>query len=128
MSPLPKDVINFLVTHIETIDQLEILRILNEDRARDWPSADLASAVQTDVDSVRAHAVAMHARGLVAISANGTDVSCRYGVASPELEKGVTRVLQIYKERPVTMIKMVYERAKDPLRDFANAFRVRKAD
>jgi hypothetical protein len=35
-------------------------------------------------------------------------------------------VLQLYRERPVSMIKLVYARARDPLRNFADAFRLRK--
>jgi hypothetical protein len=44
------------------------------------------------------------------------------------LQELVDRLLQLYRERPVTMIKMVYERAKDPLRKFADAFRLRKEE
>lgn len=38
----------------------------------------------------------------------------------------VARLLQIYRQRPVSMIKLVYKRAKDSLRAFADAFRFRK--
>ena len=62
------------------------------------------------------------------ISTRGAGLSCRYGVNTPALENMVGRLLQMYKERPVTMIKMVYEQAKDPLRAFADAFRIRKED
>ena len=47
---------------------------------------------------------------------------------TPDLEEMLGRLLQMYKERPVTMIKMVYERAEDPLRAFADSFRIRKED
>ena len=46
----------------------------------------------------------------------------------PALADLVVRLLQLYKERPVTLIKMVYARAKDPLRTFADAFRLRKEE
>jgi predicted ArsR family transcriptional regulator len=114
--------------HIETIDQLEILRVLGEDREKEWDSAALAGEVQAEPQAVRAHLAAMHARGLLMTTTRGAGLSCRFGVSTPELEDLVSRVLQTYKERPVTMIKMVYERAKDPLRAFADAFRIRKED
>jgi hypothetical protein len=112
--------------NVESIDQLEILRVLGEDREKEWDSVALAVAVQAEPQAVRAHLAAMQSRGLLATTARGAGFCCRYGVAAPELETMVERLLQMYKERPVTMIKMVYERARDPLRAFADAFRIRK--
>jgi hypothetical protein len=70
----------------------------------------------------------MHDRGLIAAVARGTRVFYRFGTKTPELEEMVRRLLQLYKERPVTMIKMVYERARNPLQALADVFRNRKAD
>lgn len=124
----PEDVTRFLYNSVESIDQLEILRVLGEDREREWDVVALAGAVQSDPQAVRAHLAAMHARGLLEMSARGGGLSCRYGAGTPELEDMIRRLLQLYKERPVTMIKMVYEQARDRLRAFADSFRIRKED
>lgn len=127
MEPFPEDVARFLYDHVESIDQLEILRVLGEERGKPWNSDDLAAVVQADPRSVRSHIEAMHARGLIEkVAGQAAGLSCRYGPRTPELENMVARLLQIYRERPVSMIKLVYERAKDPLRAFADAFRIRK--
>ncbi|MHB1556625.1 MAG: hypothetical protein ACYC61_03975 [Isosphaeraceae bacterium] len=127
MEPFPEDVARFLYDHVESIDQLEILRVLGEERDKQWNSDDLAVAAQADPRSVRSHIEAMHARGLLEkTTGQGAGLSCRYGPRTAELENMVARLLQIYRERPVSMIKLVYERAKDPLRAFADAFRFRK--
>lgn len=128
MEPLPSDVIKFIDENIESIDQLEILRILSEDRQREWREAELASEVQAKVPAVHTAISAMQSRGLLAVTTDGLGIACRCGPQTPELEALVNRLLQVYKERPVTMIKVVYERAKDPLRAFADAFRIRKED
>lgn len=127
MEPFPEDVARFLYDHVESIDQLEILRVLGEERDKQWSSDDLAAAVQAEPRSVRSHIDAMHSRGLLEkIIGPEARLSCRYGPRTVELENMVARLLQIYRERPVSMIKLVYERAKDPLRAFADAFRFRK--
>jgi hypothetical protein len=77
---------------------------------------------------VAAHVAALHARGLIAARKLGADVLGRYGPRTPELEALVGKLLQLYRERPVSMIKMVYDRARDPLRNFADAFRLRKKE
>lgn len=128
MEPLPNDVVKFIDENIESIDHLEILRILSEDRERDWDQETLARQVQTKVEVIRTVAAALNARGLLVTTTRSAEISCRYGPRTPELEALISRLLQVYKERPVTMIKTVYERAKDPLRAFADAFRIRKEE
>lgn len=123
-----EDVTRFLYDNVESIDQLEILRVLGEDQEREWDSIALAGAVQSDPQAVRAHLAAMHARGLLEMTARGAGFACRYGAGTPEMEDMIRRLLQLYKERPVTMIKMVYEQARDRLRAFADSLRLGKGD
>jgi len=128
VEPLPEDVARFMNENVETIDQLEILRVLGEERQREWDARALSSEVQTEPEAIRAHLAAMQARGLITTATRAAGLTYRFGASTPELESMVNRLLQVYKERPVTMIKLVYERAKDPLRAFADAFRLRKED
>lgn len=128
VEPIPEDVSRFMHDYVETIDQLEILRVLSEVPDREWDIASLAHEVQAEPQRIRAHLAAMAARGLLSMTVQGPNITCRHGAGTPDLEQMVSRLLQVYRERPVTMIKMVYERAKDPLRAFADAFRFRKKD
>ena len=125
MNPLPDDILRFLYGNIESVDQLEVLRVLGDDRGRDWTAHALAAEVQGDPVVIAADVAALKARGLLAAEARGAEVVVRYG-PGPATADLVGRLLDLYKERPVTMIKMVYDRAKDPLRTLADAFRLRK--
>jgi hypothetical protein len=127
VEPFPEEIRRFLDGNIESIDQLEILRVLGEDPGRAWTAAELGAAVQAEPAAVSAHLAAMRGRGLLATEARGPDVVARHGPA-PAVAELVGRLLQLYKERPVSMIKLVYDRAKDPLRNFADAFRLRKEE
>ena len=124
LEPIPEDVRQFLDRSIESIDQLEVLRVLGDDRAAEWTVAKLGEVVQGDPAAIGGHVAALHARGLLAAEKRGADWVCRYGPRD-DLEPQVARLLQCYRERPVSMIKLVYARAKDPLRSFADAFRLR---
>jgi hypothetical protein len=128
VDPFPEDLARFMDQNVESIDQLEILRVLGEDREREWDVGSLAGAVQARPQAVRAHLAAMQSRGLLTTMTREAGLACRYGAGAAELDHLVDRLLQMYKERPVTMIKMVYQRARDPLRAFADAFRIRKED
>jgi hypothetical protein len=77
---------------------------------------------------VAAHLTALHARGLLAVDGRGADCVARHGPHTAELSDQVNRLLHFYRERPVSMIKMIYDQAKSPLRNFADAFRLRKGE
>jgi hypothetical protein len=128
VEPIPDDVRRFLDANIETIDQLEILRVLSEKPDREWAAAPLAVAVQADPLAVAGHVAALQGRGLLTSERRGPELVCWYGPRTPELQVLTHRLLQLYRERPVSMIKLVYDRAKDPLRSFADAFRLRKEE
>ncbi|HEY7331087.1 MAG TPA: hypothetical protein VH592_25850 [Gemmataceae bacterium] len=126
MNPLPEEVKRFLETNIDSVDQLEILRVLGEDPDKEWPAVDLAREVQSAPQSINAHLNALHARGFLLVDKRESDLFCRYGPHSPDLVGRTAQLLQVYRERPVTMIKLVYATARDPLKTFADAFRLKK--
>lgn len=126
MNPLPEEVKRFLEADIDSVDQLEILRVLGEDPHKEWLADDLAREAQTALQSIAAHLAVLQERGLLLLEMRGSALFCRYGPRSPELAERVARLLQVYRERPVTMIKLVYAAARDPLTTFADAFRLKK--
>ena len=124
--PLPDDVRRFLDENIESLEQLEILRLLSEAPDRECTAAQLAAEIQAEPSAAAAHLSALAGRGLLILSGSGTDAVARHGTRAPELGERLGRVLAAYRERPVTMIKLVYARANERLKAFSDAFRLRK--
>jgi hypothetical protein len=126
LNPLPEEVKRFLEANIDSVDQLEILRVLGEDPQKEWHAPALAREVQSAPQSIDWHLAALNARGLLVLQKRGSELFCRYGPNNPELAERTAQLLQVYRERPVTMIKLVYATARDPLKTFADAFRLKK--
>lgn len=126
MDPFPDDVLRFLDSNIESIDQLEILRVLAEQANDEWSANNLAQKIQAGAPATIAHLTAMQARGLLAVEVRDEAVYARYGPSTPELDKRIVAALASYREKPVSMIKYVYARAAESLRAFADAFKLRK--
>lgn len=116
----PENVRRFIDERVASIDQLEILRLLWENPAAVWTEAALAAELQIPPAEAAAQLAALQARGLLRAGA-----PYQYGPRDPDLDGVLRLTLQHYRERPVSMIKLVAARAKDPLRSFADAFRVR---
>lgn len=128
MDPIPEEVWQFLAANIDSLEQLEILRVLGEDRVREWPDDEIGKQVQSAPGKITMHLNALEARGMLTCVRRDGRVFCRYGPQSPELEPQILRLLELYEQRPVTMIRMVYERANNALRNFADAFRLKKEE
>jgi hypothetical protein len=128
LDPFPEDVGQFLQGNIDCLEQLETLRILGSDPLREWTAPEMAREAQTDAVAMAAHLSALHARGLLRREEREGTVYCRCGARTPELEQKLNRLLELYRQRPVTMIRMVYEKASGSLRTFAEAFRLRKKE
>jgi hypothetical protein len=82
--------------------------------------------MQTTAELAVAHIAALEGRGLLQCERRDGSLYCRFGTRSPELEAQLQQLLELYRQRPVTMIRLVYEKPSDPLRDFSDAFRLRK--
>jgi hypothetical protein len=100
--------------------------ILGDDPDKEWSVPSLAQEVQAESQTTTIHLTGLKCRGLVTSIDRGSDVLYRHGCGSPALERMLCSLLQLYRERPVTMIRMVYAQASETLRVFADAFRVRK--
>jgi hypothetical protein len=122
----PEHVVRFLDGNIESIDQLEILRVLGEDPARNWSAESIASEIQAKVPDTVHHLAALQSRGLIVTDLQSQTTFARYGPRDPAIATVLDELLRLYRERPVSMIKLVYARAADPLRSFVDAFRLRK--
>jgi hypothetical protein len=126
MDPIPQDITRFMQENIESLEQLELLRVLSEDPSKEWELVSLGREAQADPQAATSHLAALSSRGLLTVITRGTETFYRHGCASPALDKMLSRLLQLYKERPVSTIRLVYAQATDRLRAFADAFRVRK--
>jgi hypothetical protein len=125
VGPIPSDVKEFLFANIDSVDQLEVLRLVVGDPQKEHSALSLAQELQIALQTVEAHVNALGARGLLTIT-NQQPLTCKHGPQSKELEDGLQELVKTYLERPVSLIKMVYERPKEQIKTFADAFRLKK--
>jgi predicted ArsR family transcriptional regulator len=125
VGPIPSDIKEFLFANIDSVDQLEILRLVVGEPQKEHSALSLAQELQIALQTVEAHVNALSARGLLTIT-NQQPLTCKHGPQTKELEAGVQELVKTYLERPVSLIKMVYEKPKEQIKTFADAFRLKK--
>jgi DNA-binding MarR family transcriptional regulator len=124
--PIADDLSRFLDANVESMEQLEILRILGEAPETQWSVSELVRAAQIQPSAIAAQLAALEQRGLLKTQVLESHLHCKYAPRTPEIGQLLERLLQFYKERPVTLIRLVYARANDKLKAFAESFRLRK--
>jgi hypothetical protein len=121
------DFCRFLQTTITAVDAAELLLLLRRTPERSWSPADLASQLRPSVPIVDADALkyleTFQTRGLVSTE---EDRRVRYRPASEELRMYGDMLALAYKERPVTLIRMIYALRDSRIQTFADAFKLRR--
>lgn len=117
----------FIQTTIPAVDAAELLLALSAQPDAWWDPAQLAGTLRpafgmTDAEAARCFEV-FQTRGLLAI---GPDKRFQYRPASEELAAQVRTLAQAYKERPVTLIRMIYALRDAKIQSFAEAFKLRR--
>ncbi|HWM44211.1 MAG TPA: hypothetical protein VNP36_17375 [Burkholderiales bacterium] len=118
----------FLRAAVPTVDAAEVLLLLSRERERWWAVPEAAAALApgvslSEVDAARYLAV-FQAGGLIAI---GPDKRAQYRPGDAALEAHVHTLEQAYRERPVTLIRVIYALRDSSIQSFADAFRLRKS-
>jgi hypothetical protein len=113
----------FIARYVHSVEQLEILCLLAESPARDWQPAEVFRNIQSSQDSVAANLLYLaHERILTSTADSGY----RFSPASPELGRMALNLVKTYREKRVTVVETIYKNPLDPIRNFADAFRIRK--
>jgi hypothetical protein len=121
------DFCRFLQQSIPSVDAAELLLFLRANAQASWAAneaaANLRPGVQiADADAAR-YAESFAARGLVAA---GPDKRVQFKPATEELEMYTQMLALAYKERPVTLIRMIYALRDSRIQTFADAFRIKR--
>jgi hypothetical protein len=117
----------FLRAAVPTVDAAELLLLLSRERERWWAVQEAAGALApgvtlSETDVARYFGV-FQASALLAV---GPDKRVQYRPGSAALDAHVRRLEQAYRERPVTLIRVIYALRDSSIQSFADAFRLRR--
>jgi len=105
---LPEEVRSFIENDIPSVEAAELLLLLERHRARRFDVQTIINELRpTPLDDMTARATlsAFRERGLVV---QMTDGSYQYYPVVPQLAPVVSAFAELYKEKPVTMMRAIY--------------------
>jgi hypothetical protein len=117
----------FLRVAVPSVEAAEALLLLQREPERWWSAEDLVEALAPSA-SVSAAAAAgyltlFQSNSLAAI---GPDKRAQYRPGFSELGRHVDTLAQAYRERPVTLIRVIYALRDTKIRSFADAFKLKR--
>lgn len=122
-STIPEEALRLIARHIHSVEQLEILLFLQKTPGKLLTKQEVFRAIQSSETSVASSLAYFSNEGFLIKESEGT---YRFAPPSPELEQACALLATAYHERRVAVIEAIYSRPSDPVRNFADAFRLRK--
>lgn len=124
MPVLPDAIERFLRTHITSVDHLDLLVLLVNSPETEWTVEAAAQVVHGRPDQAEACLERLVTSGLAAVRRTPEP---RYRSVAPRgpLAADTAVMVAFYRERPVSVIRRIYEQGSDGLRAFADAFKIR---
>jgi hypothetical protein len=121
----PRDVRQLVGECIPNVDALELLMVLLEQPAHGATVSELLARIRSSAlteERVRRHLEAFAACGVV------LEHEGRYRCASEprRVRECLEALVQMYHQRPVTLIRAIYTRSDERIRAFSDAFNLRK--
>ena len=120
---IPADVSRLITAYISSVEQLELLCLLGEKAHRSWTAAQVLQIIQSSEKSIAECLERYRRAGLLQAEHDG---SFRFLPTDSSLAQTVAALVKTYRERRVSVIEYIYNKAADPIQDFADAFRLRK--
>lgn len=119
-------VARFIKEHVDTLEKVELLALLIESSDKWWDAAGAAQVLGTTTSAARQMLERFAAQNLLAIRVTG-DVRYQYQPGEPRLESSVSEFANAYHANRLGVLRLITE-GRQSLRDFADAFRIRRDD
>ncbi len=123
-SGIPDGVRELIVQHIASVAQLEVLLLLFDRRPAAFDAAEVSRELRIDAGSAATLLGDLAARGFLEPTPDGPG-RFRFA-ATPQLHAILPELAAAYRERRVAVITLIFSKPPDPLRQFAEAFRLKK--
>lgn len=125
MDSFPDNVKRFIAAKIDSVCQLEMLLTLRRDINKAWSPSAMSSELYIAPEAAASQLEILRARGLAAAT-DSPKPEFQYQVATTEEDRTIQDLANLYRDRRVAVVTLIYSAPVDPLQAFADAFRIRK--
>jgi predicted transcriptional regulator len=114
------------MTHIDSIEKLEVLLLLRNRTEREWTASEVALELRITEASAAARLADLASSGLLVNSAREAPAGYRYSPAHSDDVRSISELAMTYSERRVSVITFIFTKPQERVRGFADAFLLRQ--
>jgi hypothetical protein len=119
--PIPEDVRDFIVRHIDSIAQLEALLLVRTSPTERWSSATIGARLYVDEAQAAAIITRLQADGFL----TGDGSTFHYAASGTRVDVTVGRLAALYTKHLIPVTNLIHAKP-GRIREFASAFKLRK--
>ena len=120
---LPSTVRQFLARYIRSVEQLEVLLLLQDQPNRSWSAGDVYSVIRSSEGSIAGRLEAFAKEGFLTHEHDGR---YRFSPQNTDLRSAVEQTASAYKTWRIRVVEAIFAPPSDPVQSFADAFKLRK--
>jgi hypothetical protein len=117
----PANVEQFIQSHIDSVEQLEVLLHLEKNNLKDFTAKAIAAAMYSNPDAIALRLKSLVADGLVG-AVEDEEPLYHYRPDTPAKDAMVKELAKVYRERPVAVITSILSRRSSSVQAFSDAF------
>lgn len=122
-SDLPPNIRDFITRHIVSVEELEILLLLQEGKERDWSPTEINERLRSQEISISKWLDTLVALQLARQTPDGR---YQFAPASERLARETMAIADAYRERRIKVIELIFSQPTENLLEFVRAFELRK--
>lgn len=122
---ISKEVRDFIISNIDSVEQIEVLLLMREQRDRQWTAATVSKDLRSAPESVAKRLSDLAAKKILK-QIEGGDGTYQYAPQSLQLEHCIDALADAYRTHRITIINLIFSKPADAIRSFADAFRIKK--
>ncbi|HVK56816.1 MAG TPA: hypothetical protein VM532_17535 [Burkholderiales bacterium] len=121
-NPIPPDIQEFILKHIDSISHMEALLLLWRSPDVSWDIGSITQRLYVTEKNARAVLTRLHGLGLVAES----NETYRYQPSLENAEAMIDRLAQLYATHLIPITNLIHSKPSRRIQEFADAFNLRK--
>lgn len=119
--PLSEELVRFIRERLPSAEQIEIVLLLRRDAARTWSAPEVSESLGTPPESTAMRLFLLTSNGILGFE------GARYRYAADAATEGLVGALaEAYDAERDTLFTIVGAPTRDPLRSFADAFKLKR--
>jgi DNA-binding MarR family transcriptional regulator len=122
---IPGDVRRFLLKRIDSVAYLEALLLLRDNPHMEWSQSAVAARLYLEPEEVTPLLSRLCADGFI-MRTESPEAQFRYRASSSELAALADRVAAEYAKHLVPITKLIHDKPRLRIQEFADAFKLRK--